>query len=850
MLDKYQENGPAPVHALSAVREMLAKNIAARNPNIGPGRFSSTVTEILFALTAARLLESAGCVRGSSGLNAHIREQGLLKGLSAFLTGLGVPPGDLGCGPSYVPGGHETQSRFSDLILDEGLTENLIALTEGPGFTEGWKDYSRETGTGIQDSFLSQQVRLSSKNRMVIEETGRADYRPGPGSLQATCVREVFDRILDEGLSGRDPGSGNTFRILDPCPGTGRTLAAAYAHMLEWHLSWYRVHLVPQLRNGKDPLSRSVQNVIPRRGPGIEMQGFCPLPVCETGDGDYCLTWGEKARILAESVFASDDDPQVVMVSRLSLLSHLLDHLTYPDLVSFKPDLVIGILCRNIRTWDSLGRETGYGPQVPETTGPPHHGDRPVTDTLFPDIAAEGGFDLVICRCCSPPLKNENETFHPPLRHRRAAGRPGDLEQACIRFGLSVLKKGGVYLGTGTGRWLRDPGASRFRVWLSGFQLQEIIWFAPAPVHNRMKMPHVLTSIINTPASRSFIAGIAEETPVDREGNPVRVLSRKVDQRSLGEKPWLLFEISPLRLRNLIQSRGSALSQVMLGEYFQPGQKSPGGLLISREHAELVMKKDPILQPFLLPFVCSGEISPYSPIKSEKYLVVMPKGTTLNLADNKSDPVSWFSSYHATFFNIFSRVSANEHGPASRKQGCWWEWTGRNIPDFLHGPVLLLGCGGEGSRPGWAIAPRGAYPGPGVAALPARDLSMIGILNSFVFLLYLFSSAAGPERAGAWSKAVPEFPLVLPDPECSAETDLANRITLLVKRRLSLGSGLQNAPPDSGYDLLHREAAACEDEIDRDVGRLYGMTDTDAAEARYIVSMHLQKLAGGGIRRR
>ena len=519
-------------------------------------------------------------------------------------------------GPPVAPGGLQTPSGFPDLTLDEKLVEKVITLTGGPGFAEEWKDYPSDPGTDMRSSFLRQRVRLSSKNRMVIEETGTKDCRPGPGPLLETCVREACDRTLIAVLSGRSPGSGGAVRILDPCPGTGRSLSSAYARLLEWHLSWYGAHLVPLLKNGKDPSSRSVQNSIPKPVLGIEMPGFSPLPVCDTGNGDYCLTWGEKARILAESMFATDGDPQTVMVTRLSLLSLFLDRLTYPDLESFKPDLIIGILFRNIGHRYVLGTETGEIQRIPASTWLPCDGASSATG-IFPGVDLEGGFDLVICQLCRPSMKNENEIHDPHPRSRKAAVHTEDPEQAYIKFGLSVLKEGGMYCGTGTGRWMRDPRASRFRGWLAGFQLKEIISFQSSSRVKRTETAPVVTSIVNTPVARTFIVGIAGEITGNGEGDPCPMFSREVEQSTLGQKPWMLFDINPVRLRNLIRSRGSPLSQVLLGEYFRPGPKVPGGLLISRERAVRVLKKDPVMRSFLLPFVCSGEISPYSPLKTE-----------------------------------------------------------------------------------------------------------------------------------------------------------------------------------------------------------------------------------------
>jgi hypothetical protein len=855
MLGEDSEPGHAPEPVLSVVRELLARNIAARNPDMEPGQFSPVVIRVLFALTAARIFESRGCSRGPA-LNDILREQGLLNGLSSFFSVPGSRQRADRSGPPAVPGEPEPLFRFPDIVIDEKLVEKIVTLTSGPGFVNEQDNYRSKTGMDFWDTFLGKQVRLSSNNRMVIEDTAWTGDRPGPSHTPGTCFQGIYEKVLDGMLAGKSPVSGDAIRILDPCCGNGRSLSATFSRLVGWHKAWYGTHLVPQIRKGKDPASRSVQQVIPKPFPGTGSPGFSPLPLCDAGNGDFSLTWREKARILAGSVFGMDGDPQAVMATRLVLLSAFLDDLNYPGTESFRPDLIIRILCGNVRCRDGslTGTHTGT-PSDPESAWQPREGNGSRPGILFPGIAPEGGFDLVICQVCRPSERAGNNALNPPAGSRKSGNRSPDPEPACIRSGMSALKKGGMYCGTGTGRWLRAPDASRFRAWLAAFQVHEIITFRLPPDSKRGTLPPVAVSIINAPAACPFTVTIAGEACDSDEGGYGSLFSREVDQGTLSHKPWLFFEVSPERLRNLVRGRGSPLSQVLLGEYFQAGAKAPTGLVIGREAADRALKKDPVMRSFLLPLVCSRDISPYSPLQAARYLVVMPEGTTARLSGKHGDPASWFSSHHTTFFTMFNEAPGAGEEPAFRKEGCFWEWKGPDPPRFLHGPVFLFSRGTGTSLPGWTIAPGGAYPGPGVIALPARDLSLLGILNSTVFWLYMLSSGRRKGTTGKRDKqipefpekGIPEFPLYIPDPECREEMELQSDINRLVKLRLALGHEPWSATPGTDQGRTCDEASGPEREIDRRVCRLYGMSENDCAEAGYLVSLYRWRSPDTGI---
>ena len=850
MLGERAENGQTAAPVLSVVRELLAKNIAARNPDLETRLFPAVVNQILFALVAARLLESAGCIRGHS-IDDLLRDQGLLKGLSVFFDMTGKrdnrrlvrsPVASEDDGPLF---------RFPHPDIDKNIQETVITLTAGPGFINEWKNYRSGTGMATFSSFLMQQVRLSSENRMVLEDTAGSGNHFAVSALPGTYVRGIYANVLDKALSGKSPVSGGARRILDPCCGTGESLCVVLASLFKWHLTWYGEHLVPLLREGKDPLSRSIQQIIPKPVEGIATPGFRPLPLYNTGNGEFALSWGEKARILSESVFGMDNDPQAVMITRLQVLSLFLEDLQYPDLVSFRPDMIIRVLFRNIRPGDVRMRGLDYKTSR-DRQSPWQAGDSELStiNDIFPCIGPECEFDLVIGSRTEAGADSGNDACHYRAGSRRAGNHIDDPEPFFIGFGISVLRPGGIYCGIGAGRWLRASYASQFRAWLAAYQLNEIITFRVMRSNRRNDAVPVVTCITNAPAVSPFTVAIAGDLPGQeiRDGKPL--LRREVDQRTLSGKPWQLFPVSPLKLRNLIRDHGSPLSQALLGELFRSDTKYPSQMVINRETASRLLKKDPIVRSFLLPFIREEDILPYNSVRTGQYIVVIPEGTAKKLAGKEDDPASWFSLHHATFFNLLNEISRPGDGLYREKTGCWWEWKGAQVPKFLRGPVLLFSRGSSDFRPGWAWAPDGAYPGPGVVALPARDPALVGILNSTVFWFYMLSSGEPSGINRYWEEGLSEFPLYIPDPECGEEWDCYASLTRLVKRRLALVPEPGNPVSGREQGRINQEAANCERAIDQCVYKLYRMSDDDALVAEYFVSEYRQTLHDTGIHAR
>src|SRR4029077_13988126 len=82
-----------------------------------------------------------------------------------------------------------------------------------------------------------------------------------------------------------------------PACGSGSFLLGAYQYLLDWHRDWY-------VADGSDKP---------------------PKELARAPNGDWRLTTPEKKRILLNSIYGVDIDPQAVEVTKLSLLLKVLE---------------------------------------------------------------------------------------------------------------------------------------------------------------------------------------------------------------------------------------------------------------------------------------------------------------------------------------------------------------------------------------------------------------------------------------------------------------------------------------------------------------------------------------------
>ena len=830
MLEVYGDKEEIPSTVTSRIREILARNITARNHGLSPSRFTESVTTLISSLVAARLLEEAGVFRHGS-VEEETRIKGLADGLSSLFR-----DGSPGIEGGNLPGPDGTDahtwpfvSACKTLSIDSQGTSKLVALTHDKKFYNEWADAWSDSHERSLLAFLRCSARLSCDGRMVIGEQYPYHFTPGLPLLPPRFIQKIASDLLLPRLAGKTPKNAG-IRLIDPACRTGRVLLAMYLVLTGWHLSWYTKHLVPLLEEGRDPASRKVQAMLPvvvssDNRTGYQRFGTLPLPVYQLPDGRWDLTWDEKVRILGDSLYGIDSDPAAVEVTRLSILSYLLHIPGHSSPGPTHPGLLRVILSQNIR-WGNILTGKDYEEQPSLLPGPGFNQPVPgisIGDE-FPGVVSDGGFAVVFSMFPSL-LPGPGKDLQDYLCRHYQSGKPDDATPYYLESGLSMTRHGGVLCGVVSGSWQRSREAALFRGWLADYQVDSIIGLGNLPIFAGMRDPLIIT-VSNQPRGHPVrVTEAAEPSGTGQEDISFRP-TRTIDPTSLGSSPWMFKGVPPAQVRKKIDSTGTPLTRYILGEYMLVENDNNRDFVISRQEYEKVLRKDPVIGTFIHPFISPGEVRRYCPRGYSKYIVQIPPGTTRAMAGDVPDLREWFYNHHHTLA-IILRKHYHEQLQTGMEGVCWWEWPGPASPPFMEGPVILTLAAGASGGPEWMIATLGIYPGTGVLAIPCNDPALPGILNSSLATFYILSSARKKGMPGYLLPHLMKFPVPVPDTEEVSDNDLFEKIVRLVEKRCMLSNEGDVAVSEREATAIGVRVQRCDEEIDALVYGLYGLSSAE-----------------------
>lgn len=278
----------------------------------------------------------------------------------------------------------------------------------------------------VYEQFLGKRILIDAGSISIVEKpevrkAGGVYYTPTP------VVRDIVLEAIAPQLVNQTPEklARTSFRICDPACGSGTFLVDVYQYLLDWHLAKY-CEIDPErwTRSRPKRLRRDASN-------------------------EWRLTAGERKRILVEHVFGTDIDPQAVEVAKLSLLLKLLEGENESTLsTQFElfhervlPDLDNNIKCGNTLVGSAFHLSQGIAVDD-ETSRRVNAFD---WDVEFPDLGANGGFDVVIG---NPPWLMAGYYIDESLDYIKgqfstATGK-FDLYYIFIEQSLRLLTAGGV----------------------------------------------------------------------------------------------------------------------------------------------------------------------------------------------------------------------------------------------------------------------------------------------------------------------------------------------------------------------------------------------------------------------
>ncbi|ODS29918.1 MAG: hypothetical protein SCARUB_04979, partial [Candidatus Scalindua rubra] len=369
-------------------RELLARNIALRNPDL-------TVYEMNFAVqrTIDRIIFLRICEDRSIERYGQLREQLNGDGIYSKLCRQFKRADErFNSGLFHFRKERDREGTPDTLTLnlaiDDKPLKDIITHLYYPDCPYEFSVLPTEILGHVYEQFLGKVIRLTTAHRAKVEEKPEVRKAGGvyytPTYIVDYIVKNTVGRLLADGIVTSSRGAGSNvkevkpkevseMKIVDPACGSGSFLIGAYQYLLDWHRDYYI-----------------------KKGPGRFKEKIQPV----TGGG-WRLTTPEKKQILLNNIYGVDIDPQAVEVTKLSLLLKVLEgenEETIESQLKFFHERALPDLSQNIKCGNSLIGPDFYESEQMSLLDEEEKYRINAFDweVEFPEIMKRGGFDGVI----------------------------------------------------------------------------------------------------------------------------------------------------------------------------------------------------------------------------------------------------------------------------------------------------------------------------------------------------------------------------------------------------------------------------------------------------------------------
>jgi hypothetical protein len=265
--DKKSKRGTAEVDAafleeIAGWREILARNIALRNPELSTKDLNYAVQATVNRIVFLRICEDRGIER-------HMRLQDLLNGERVYsrlceLFHRADERYDSGLFHfQKEPGRDDPDTLTLGLNLDDKPLKDIIKRLYYPDCPYEFSVFPAEILGQVYEQFLGKVIRLTEGHRAVVEDKPEVKKAGGVKYTPVYIVNYIVKTTLDPALEGKTPQQAVLIRVLDPACGSGSFLIVAYQYLLDWHKDWYVQKFVPLLQSGLKTTSPEIRRLLP-----------------------------------------------------------------------------------------------------------------------------------------------------------------------------------------------------------------------------------------------------------------------------------------------------------------------------------------------------------------------------------------------------------------------------------------------------------------------------------------------------------------------------------------------------------------------------------------------------------
>ncbi len=308
-------------------RDVLAKNIALRNPSITNRQLNFAVQRTIDRIIFLRIAEDRG-------IEKYAQLQSILNGHNTYerlFTIFKHADDRYNSGLFHFtpePGRTDYDDLSSTLSIDDKPLKDIIKSLYYPDCPYAFSVLPAEILGQIYEQFLGKVITLTTGHRAKIDDKPEVKKAGGVYYTPAYIVDYIVKNTVGKLLENKTPATASKLKILDPACGSGSFLIGAYQHLLDWHLKYYTENDPKKYLKSKQP------------------------KLYETAKKELRLTVAERKRILTNNIFGVDIDTQAVEVTKLSLLLKVLEG--ERQLVLFHRERALPDLSTNIKCGNSL----------------------------------------------------------------------------------------------------------------------------------------------------------------------------------------------------------------------------------------------------------------------------------------------------------------------------------------------------------------------------------------------------------------------------------------------------------------------------------------------------------------
>jgi hypothetical protein len=827
--DKKNKRGTTEVDTafleeIAGWREILARNIALRNPDLSTKDLNYAVQAIVNRIVFLRICEDRGIER-------YMRLQDLLNGERVYprlceIFRRADERYNSGIFHFEKETGRESPDTLTlSLNIDDKPLKEIIKRLYYPDSPYEFSVLPAEILGQVYEQFLGKVIRLTEGHRAVVEDKPEVKKAGGVKYTPVYIVENIVGNTLGHILKGKTLLEVVLISVLDPACGSGSFLIVAYQYLLDWHREWYTQNLVPLLQSGLKSSSPEIRRMLPGVDVGKKGRKNEPdLPIYQGRGGEWRLTTAERKRILLNNIFGVDIDRQAVEVTKLSLLLKVLegenDETISKQLKLFQeralPDLNNNIKCGNsLIGWDILNDNPGLKQEAIDRINPFDW------EKEFPEIFQRGGFSVVIG---NPPYVRQEglgEFKGYFQKHYKVYQGTADLYSYFIERGISLLQEGGIFSYIVANKWIRANYGLPLRAWLKKQCIEEIIDFGDLQIFQGATTYPCIIRITKSTPHTSFEVSQINTLEFRNLSDYVKENHYRVNQLALDDKGWSLANERTQALLDKIRAKGVPLGEYVQGKiYYGIKTGLNEAFVIDEVTRARLIAEDARSADLIKPFLAGRDIKRYEQPKSDKYLIFTRHGVNINEYLAIKQYLSQFKDRLMPKPKDWTGEEWNGRKPGAYQ---WYEIqdTIDYYEEFEKPKIVYAEIASRGQ---FTHEKDNYYYDTTAYIISCNDnlMYLIGLLNSRLWT-FLFSKTSSEIRGGffrwkhQYMSPLPIRTIDFSDPADAARHD----------RMVSLNRQLKEARTPHEQTGLQRQIEATDGQIDALVYELYGLTEEE-----------------------